>query len=131
VANTEIGKAVEMSVLRDGSVRSLKVTVGNMTDARQASAAGSRAAASRVADRLGVELQQADKGVVVTDVKPESPADQAGIAEGDIIREVNRTRVERMEDLEKALSREGGNGKQVLLRVERGGSERYVVVEVG
>ena len=38
VANTEIGKAVELSVLRDGGVRALKVTVGNMTDARQASA---------------------------------------------------------------------------------------------
>ena len=131
VANTEIGKAVDLSVVRDGSVRALKVTVGNMTDARQASAPGGRATASRAADRLGVELQQADKGVVVTDVKPDSPADQAGLAEGDIIREVNRTRVERMEDLEKAMSRDSGNGKQVLLRVERAGSERYVVVEVG
>jgi serine protease Do len=130
VANTEIGKAVDLSVVRDGSVRSLKVTVGNMTDARQASAPGGRATASRAADRLGVELQQADKGVVVTDVKPESPADQAGLAEGDIIREVNRTRVERMEDLDKAMSRDSGAGKQILLRVERAGSERYVVVEV-
>ena len=68
VANTEIGKAVELSVLRDGGVRALKVTVGNMTDARQASATGGRATGSRVAERLGVELQQADKGVVVTDV---------------------------------------------------------------
>jgi serine protease Do len=128
VANTEIGKAVELSVLRDGGVRALKVTVGNMTDARQASATGGRATASRVAERLGVELQQADKGVVVTDVKPESPAEQAGIAEGDIIREVNRTRVERMEDLEKAMSSDGTPDKQILLRVERQGSERYVVV---
>jgi serine protease Do len=118
-------------VVRDGGVRSLKVTVGNMADARQASATGGRATASRVADRLGVELQQGEKGVVVTDVKPESPADQAGIAEGDIIREVNRTRVERMEDLDKAATRDSGNGKQLLLRVERAGAERYVVVDVG
>jgi serine protease Do len=126
VAGTEIGKTVEIGVVRDGSVRPLRVTVGDMADSRQASATGGRPAVSRVAERLGLELQQAEKGIVVTDVKPESPAEQAGIAEGDIIREVNRTPVGRMEDLEKAMSRDGG--KQILLRVERQGSERYVVI---
>jgi serine protease Do len=131
VANTVIGKTVELSVFRDGSVRSLPVTVGNMAESRQASATGERPDGSRVAERLGVELQQGDKGVVVTDVRPDSPADQAGIAEGDLIREVNRTPVERIEDVEKGMSRPAGTSKQILLRVERQGSERYVVVDIG
>ncbi len=130
VANTEVGKTIELSVIRDGSARPLKVTVGNMSDSRQASVTGERST-SRAADRLGVELQQADKGVVVTDVRPDSPADQAGLAEGDVIREVNRTPVERLEDIEKAMSRPAGGDTQILLRVERQGSERYLVVEVG
>ena len=131
VANTEIGKTVELSIVRDGAVRPVEVTVGNLTESRQASAAGERAAGSRVAARLGVELQQSDKGVVVTEVRPDSPADQAGISEGDVIREVNRTPVERLEDVEKAMSRKTGDGTRVLLRVEREGAERYVVVDVG
>jgi serine protease Do len=132
VANTGVGKTVELDVVRDGSVRPVKVTVGNLAESRQASAAGGeRAPESRVAHRLGVELQQGEKGVVVTDVRPDSPADQAGIAEGDVIREVNRTPVERLEDVEKAMASKGGNEKQVLLRVERQGAERYVVVDMG
>src|SRR5262249_19610673 len=129
VANTEIGRTVELSVIRDGSVRPMKITVGNLSDSRQASAT-EPARSGRVAERLGVELQQADKGVVVTDVRPDSPADQAGIAEGDVIREVNRTPVERIEDVQKAMDRSAGAEKQVLLRVEREGAQRYVVIEM-
>jgi serine protease Do len=147
VANTEVGRSVDLTVLRDGSPQSLKVTVGNMADSKQA-AVGSerqpeRRAESRAAAKLGLELApltpelarrlgvQPGKGVVVTDVKPDSPAAQAGISEGDVIREVNRTPVERIEDVEKGLARGADAGKQVLLRVERQGSERYVVVDVG
>jgi serine protease Do len=132
VANTAVGKTVELTVVRDGSTRALPVTVGNMAESRQASATTTdRPDGGRVAERLGVELQQGDKGVVVTDVRPDSPADQAGIAEGDLIREVNRTPIERIEDVEKGMSRRSGDSRQILLRVERQGSERYVVVDVG
>jgi serine protease Do len=133
VANTEIGKTVELSVVRDGSLRPVRVTVGNLADAREASATGvpgTPRESSRLAERLGVELQQLDKGVVVTDVRPESPADQAGILEGDVIREINRTPVSRLEDVHKAMERPGA-ANQVLLRLERQGTQRYVVVEVG
>src|SRR4030095_9436261 len=118
-ANTEVGKTVELAVLRDGNIRPLKITVGNMSESRQASATGERKATGGVAQRLGGELQQGDKGVVVADVRPDSPADQAGLAEGDVIREVNRTPVQRLEDVEKAMSRPAGSDKQILLRGER------------
>jgi serine protease Do len=134
VAGTEIGKTVELSVVRDGTPRPLKVTVGSLADSRQASATGAPRAPARpgrLAERLGVELRQGDKGVMVTDVRPESPADQAGIEEGDLIREVNRTPVAKLEDVEKGMERPTGAANQVLLRVEREGLERYIVVEVG
>jgi hypothetical protein len=35
-----------------------------------------------------------------------------------------------LEDIEKGMNR-GAGGKQVLLRVEREGNQRYVVVELG
>ncbi len=139
VANTENGKTVQLGVIRDGRERALPVTIGNFAEARQAGASGD----SRGTGRLGLELQEltpqlaqrigvkGDKGVVVTDVRPDSPAAQAGIATGDVIREVNRIPVEAIEDVEKGMSRRDGGANQVLLRVERGGSHRYVVVDAG
>ena len=80
------------------------------------------------------ELQQlwvqGEKGVVITEVKPDSPAAQAGLAAGDVIREVNRTPVQGMQDVEKGLSRRQDAG-QVLLRVERDGAQRYIVIAAG
>jgi S1-C subfamily serine protease len=77
-----------------------------------------------------VELSESERGVVVTDVKPDSPAGKAGLEEGDVIREVNRTPVRRLEDVEQGI-RKGRDAKQVLLRVERQGNGRYIIVEVG
>jgi S1-C subfamily serine protease len=64
-------------------------------------------------------------------VRPGSPAAQAGLAEGDLIREVNRRPVERLEDVEKGLSQGSGRADQVLLRVERQGASRYVTIDIG
>jgi serine protease Do len=66
----------------------------------------------------------------VTDVKPDSPAAQAGLAPGDVIREVNRTAVQGIQDVERGLA-DGQDPAQVLLRVERDGSQRYVVLGTG
>ncbi|HEV8308500.1 MAG TPA: PDZ domain-containing protein, partial [Methylomirabilota bacterium] len=81
-----------------------------------------------LARRLGIPDP---KGVVVTDVRPNSPAAEAGIKEGDVIREIDRSPVNALEDVEKAMARKPRDEKQVLLRVERQGAGRYVVIEVG
>ena len=80
-----------------------------------------------LARRLGV---QGDKGVVVTNVRPESPAAQAGIAPGDVIREVNRLPVQGLDDVEMGMAKSSGSN-QILLRVEREGNQRYIVLGAG
>jgi serine protease Do len=143
VANTPIGRPVPVGIVRDGARQTVTVTVGNLSDSREAKAApAEKSAESRATAKLGLELQELTpelakqlgvegaKGVVVTQVKPDSPAAQAGLAAGDVIREVNRMPVQGLEDIEKGLAR-GPDGGQVLLRVERDGSQRYVVVAAG
>ena len=62
---------------------------------------------------------------------PDSPAAQAGLAPGDVIREVNRMPVQDLGDVEQGLRRSGSDPKPVLLRVEREGSQRYIVLGAG
>jgi serine protease Do len=146
VANTPIGRGVPVGIVRDGSRQTVTVTVGNLSDSREARATPSAPGEkreSRASEKLGLALQEltpelakqlgvqgSDKGVVVTEVKPDSPAAQAGLAPGDVIREVNRTPVQGLPDVDKGLARSQSGG-QVLLRVERDGSQRYVVVAAG
>jgi hypothetical protein len=47
-----------------------------------------------------------------------------------VIREVNRLPVQGLQDVERGLARRQVAG-QVLLRVEREGSQRYVVIAAG
>ena len=68
--------------------------------------------------------------MVVTNVRPDSPAARAGISAGDVIREVNRTSVNAVQDVEQSMSADG-SGQEVLVRIERKGSPRYVVVNPG
>ncbi len=144
VANTPVGRAVPVVIVRDGKRQTVTVTVGSLADSQEARAATGEKPPpeSRATDKLGLALQeltpelakqlgvQSDKGVVVTQVKPDSPAAQAGLAPGDVIREVNRMPVQDLQDVERGLSR-GQDPAQVLLRVEREGSQRYVVLGIG
>ena len=53
-----------------------------------------------VAEHLGIKTEH---GVVITDVRAGSPADQAGLTSGMVITEANRQAVKTVEDFRKAL----------------------------
>jgi PDZ domain/Wzt C-terminal domain len=95
----------------------------------------------RVEKRLGVELQRPTaelaqqyrlrkdvKGMVVTDVRPDSPAARAGLKAGDVIQRVDDKRLDDFQDLDAALHRNDGGLKEVRLQIQRDGSARDVVV---
>lgn len=69
------------------------------------------------------------KGVVVVSVDPGSPADDAGIQPGDVIREVNRMPVKDNRDYERAMTKTA-KGNQSLLLIKRGGQNFYVSLSV-
>ncbi len=78
-----------------------------------------------LADRLGVKT---DKGVVVTNVKPGSPAEDAGLQKGDVIKEVNRHEVKSAGDFESQLGKLGKDDAAALL-VRRGDNTFFVAIE--
>jgi serine protease Do len=70
------------------------------------------------------------KGVVVSDLVEGGPAEQAGVARGDVIVEVNQTPVTRPGDLTGLVARMK-EGDMALLRIRRGPTSAFVAVPVG
>ncbi len=70
------------------------------------------------------------RGALVSDVSPDSPADKAGIKAGDILTEVNGTKVADSADLRVRIAALSP-GSTAKLRVFRDGSERDINVVLG
>jgi serine protease Do len=68
-----------------------------------------------------------DSGVVVTRVEPGSPAADAGIQTGDIIREVNRKSVKDADDLIQKIE-QAKDQNNILLLVQRGQNNLFAAV---
>jgi len=134
VAATPTGRAVEVKIMRDGKEEALKLTVDKMKDGDDDEAADG-------ADKIGLAVRQLTKelaasmrlketaGVVVADVKADSPAMLAGIQRGDIVREVNGRKVGTVDEYEKALAA-GRKDKVVRLLIKHGDSSRFVAIRV-
>jgi serine protease Do len=131
VAATPVNGPVDVVVIRNGKRKTVKVTVGALEEPELAQAReedsnpavfGLRAQnlTPELADQLGLEEA---KGVVVTEVQPGSPAQEAGLQRGDVIIEVNRKEVEDLAGLRKQLQ----NGeKSVLMLIRRDDATIYV-----
>jgi serine protease Do len=79
-----------------------------------------------VAQSLGIEPRT--KGAVITEVVPGSTADKAGLAAGDVIREVDRKPVTSAEEAVAALR--AGKGTR-LLRITNAAGTRFVSIAPG
>ncbi|MGW8312809.1 MAG: DegQ family serine endoprotease [Desulfuromonadales bacterium] len=114
VAATPVDKLVKLQVLRDGKTRDVKIKIGKL--AEDSSGTPSTAGESEH-DRLGLSLQNLDNataqqlgidantaGVLVTAVKPDSPAGDAGVQPGDLIMEVNGRQTEDLQAFQKATA---------------------------
>lgn len=139
IAQHEPGRRVSLGIDRNGESRSIDVTLGERPGAAQiastpqdsASAEGKlgmsvQALTPELAAQLGIE---AARGVVVTEVKSDSPAQKAGIRAEDVILEAGREPIGSPADLARAAKEAGDSG--VLLRVSRDGRVRFVVVKPG
>jgi len=137
VAATPVGQEVTVTVLRDGKEQQLRMEVAKLpSDETRAKVDES---AQPAGGKLGLRLHdvnpqiarklglKADHGVVVMDVEPGSPAEQAGIQQGDVILEVNRNPVTSVTEVKDQVAK-AGDEDQVLLLVQRDQAKLYVPV---
>ncbi|MFO1186654.1 MAG: DegQ family serine endoprotease [Alphaproteobacteria bacterium] len=151
VAETEIGRTVQVDVLRDKKRYILAIQVGRL-DPKQMSQLDDRAPKNgMMGDRgsgdveiLGLQLSRMTPslrrefgisgntdGVVVANVDPDGPAADE-LRPGDIILEVDQQRVRTPQDVEAAIKKAKSAKKRVaLFMVNRGGSSEFHGVRLG
>jgi serine protease Do len=127
-----------LKVLRDGKSMTIAVTLeelGNRTaEGRDDSGKDEGKmhwgiGLSNLTPELREQLQAPREihGAVIEEVKPGSPADNAGLQQGDIILEVNRHKVQTASDVQQALSNVT-KGEDALLLVWSSGGNSFRVL---
>ena len=138
VAATAPGSKATVTILRDGRSQDLAVQLANAR--REASNAREGSGESSADEALGVAVepltpQLANRlqvprdtdGVVVTDIDPDGRAADAGLREGDVIRQVDGKAVHSAAELRSALS--GKADRPALILVQRGGNSFFATLE--
>jgi len=69
-----------------------------------------------------------EKGVVVVKIEPGSPADDAEIKKGDIIKEINKEQIDNLEDFNRLATKIQKN-ESALVFINRSGKKFYVILK--
>ncbi len=128
VAGIKPDTVVPLTVLRGGETKTVQVTIGTMPEKEERAAVEPGRKESpwgltvqnltpQLAQRYGIE--DGETGVVVTDIRPGSPAADSQLRRGDVIQEVNRQRVDGIDSFMKVMSGVSPD-QNLLLLVKRG-----------
>jgi serine protease Do len=152
VAESPVGKVVDLVIVRKGKEQTVKVTLGRLEDGEQQMASKDTPGGEKAPDVkpvetkvLGMKLAELNdenrkkfgiapeiKGVVIAEVDPNSTAAEKQIAAGEVITEVAQEAVSKPEDVTKkieALKKEGR--KNALLMVaSKTGELKFVTVRI-
>jgi serine protease Do len=134
IANLKVDETVDVKIIREGKEKTVNVKLGKRPDQDP-----EVMASLEEFDSFGFKFKELDtataqrlgypeevKGLIVTEIKPDSPADSSGVRTGDLLLELNRQRITDLTSYHEVLSRiEKGRTAQLLFR--RGNSHVYVV----
>jgi serine protease Do len=129
------GTSVKLDVLRQGTSKTVTLTLGEMPRDQQANAEG-REKSAQNEPHLGLALAPANEvsgagaeGVAVVGVEPGSPAADHGLKTGDVILQVAGKSVSNVKDVRSALDAAHASGKHdVLMRVKTANGPRFVAM---
>lgn len=132
VADTPVGEKVRITVIREGKRKELSVKVGELKDEQQA-----ESFSENEKENIGIIVREitpefarsyglpVSSGVIITDIEPGSAAAESGLMKGDIVVEVNRKKVQTLNDYDAAVRQNRGS---ILFLVKRGRSTLWVAV---
>ena len=142
VGNADVGKVVDVIIFRDGSSKTIKVTLGRREAAEKEKIVPAAKVPEKIKEsvKLGMKLLTINaetrtqlnlpedlNGVAVLDVAETSDAFEKGIRAGDVIVEAGRTKVTDVNDISDIFENAINSGrKSILLLVKRGDNSRFV-----
>ena len=142
VGNADVGKVVDVIIFRDGSSKTIKVTLGRREAAEKEKIVPAAKVPEKIKEsvKLGMKLLTINaetrtqlnlpedlNGVAVLDVAETSDAFEKGIRAGDVIVEAGRTKVTDVNDISDIFENAISSGrKSILLLVQRGDNSRFV-----
>lgn len=150
VAETQVGKAVDVVVLRKGKEETVPVTLGRLEDGEKLIAANrsgdsDKPAAEKVVTALGMtfgELNEESRkemkiaedvqGVLITEVEEGSTAAEKGIKAGSVISEIGQEAVNTPKDVEDRLAalKKEGRKKALMLVAAQNGQLSFIVLNL-
>ncbi|RJP14876.1 MAG: Do family serine endopeptidase [Candidatus Abyssobacteria bacterium SURF_5] len=138
VAELRPGQEVEFQIFRDGKSLPMTVALGEMPDETMEPEPQSplmeeqtrfgfsvQDITGEIAEMLGISPEE--KGVAIIEVEPGSPAAEAGLTAGDVIKQVNRRPVQNVREFQAAVRQRETKG--LLLLLKRGEYSRFVIVQ--
>jgi serine protease Do len=135
VASTPVNKIVTVEVIRKGKKKSLKVKTEKLEEEREA-----EAVIEKKAD-LGMTLEEitpdlarrfglAEKsGLLVVQVENNSPAEEAGIRQGDVILELDQEPVKNLDEYTKGIQ-QYKKDDTILFLIKRRGATLYLTLKI-
>lgn len=140
VANYSPGEKIRVKLLRDGKEKTVNVTLGARDDNDRVASVDEPANDNDVlSDDIGVRVSQLDDGlrqqfrvpddvdgVIVTRVRPGSPAEDAGLRPGAVILEVDGQNIRSSNQLSDKITDAKEAGKEaVLMRMQFGPNRQF------
>ncbi|MCF3640989.1 DegQ family serine endoprotease [Rhizobium sp. TRM95111] len=157
VAESPVGKAVDVVVIRDGKEQTVKVTLGRLEDGEKLAQAESTEPETadpngatptdepKAVAVLGMSLAALDEetrksfgiaegvsGVVVTEVQPESAAAERRIAAGDVIVEIGQEAVATPDDVTTRIAKLRSEDRRnaLMMIADKTGALRFVTLRM-
>ena len=152
VAESPVGKAVDVLIVRKGVEQTVKVTLGRLEDGEKLAAGDDSttpkdegSAPVTTATVLGMTIGELDEaartkfgiaadvsGVVVTEVAPNSAAAERGILAGEVITEIAQESVSSPKDVMDRIGalKEQGRKNALLMLASKTGELRFVTVRM-
>lgn len=141
VAQSKTGNEITLKIVRSGKELTLNVLIMELPREIAAIKEDSESDTSETQVLSGITVMDLtremlrqlgfnkdEKGVVVVRVERGSPADEAEIKKGDIIKEINKKEINNLEDFNRVAATLKDNDS-VLLFLNRGGNKFYVILK--
>lgn len=128
------GDKLTLKINRKGKILTIPITLGSVSD--------SFASSGMISQKLGLEVEnlsydtakqlgydKADEGVVITKIKPGSPAASAGMRPGFLIVAINHKKVVNVDDFNEAM-KDAESKKRILILARQGKLTRFYSLKI-